>query len=60
MLNPKALKPGEEQYEQYKCGVTKKCRYQYDYRANNGRLFTCVKSTLETCRLERDKWLANQ
>lgn len=60
MLNPKALKPGEEQYEQYKCGVTKKYRYQYDYRHVNGDLFSCVRPTLEACHGARDKWLANR
>lgn len=34
--------------------------YQYEYRALNGELFTCVISTLERARESRDKWLAEK
>ena len=48
--------PGQEQYEKYKCKVTKKIRYQYDYRHPDGELFSCTKPTLEACRAARDEW----
>jgi len=31
--------------------------YQYDYRNNNGSLFSTVAPTLEQCREKRDKWV---
>lgn len=31
--------------------------YQYDFRAYDGELFSCVKPTLEECRIKRDEWL---
>ena len=33
-------------------------RYQYDYRASNGELFSTVAPTLKECRQRRDAWLA--
>ena len=50
---------GQEQYETFNrkvCGKTKTC-FQYDYRHTNGKLFSCVKTTLEACRTARDEWL---
>jgi len=50
---------GQEQYETFTRkirGKTKKY-YQYDYRHTNGILFSCVKPTLEACRIARDSWL---
>lgn len=52
--------PGQEQYEKFKSRVNKKTYIQYDYRHTNGKLFSCVKPTLEACRVERDKWLEDQ
>lgn len=60
MLNPTNLTNGAEQYEKYRCGITKKTRYQYDYRATDGELFSCTKLSLEDCRAARDKWLTNK
>ena len=53
-------KAGEERFEYY-LGATRPRRRmcQYDYRAENGRLFSCVKPTLEQCRIARDAWLKN-
>ena len=51
--------PGQEQYESYKCRITKKRRVQYDYRALDGELFSCTKPTLEEFRAARDIWLEN-
>ena len=31
--------------------------YQYDYRSNDGDLFSCVSPTLAQCREKRDKWV---
>jgi hypothetical protein len=57
MLNPSICANGQEQYEKYRDRVTKKTRYQYDYRHTDGELFSCVKLTLEACRTARDAWL---
>jgi len=48
-------KNGEERY----VFITLRCvvYYQYDYRTPCGRLFSCVKLTLDACREARDKWL---
>jgi hypothetical protein len=54
---------GQEQWETIKRsygGRQRKTYVSYDYRHTNGRLFSCVKPTLEACRSERDKWIANQ
>jgi len=60
MLDPKNIGPGEEQHEYYICRVTKKRRCQYDYRAPDGTLFSCVRLTLEDCRRARDVWLESR
>ena len=60
MLNPQNIGRGEEQYEIYKDRVAKKRRCQYDYRANDGTLFSCVRATLQDCRAARDEWLAKR
>lgn len=62
MLNPKNLLPGEEQYEMFFSGVgrRKKKMVQYDYRAADGELFSCIRLTLKACRAARDEWAANR
>jgi len=60
MMDAKNLKPGEEQYEYFThraglAGTRKYC--QYDYRDDDGELFSCVRRTLEDCRLARNNWL---
>jgi hypothetical protein len=57
MLDPKKLKPGQEQHEYYTDRVSKKRRCQYDYRDDDGELFSCVRLTLEDCRRARNIWL---
>jgi hypothetical protein len=59
MLNPQALKPGEEQHEAFISHIGRKSKrmVQYDYRDNDGTLFSCVRMTLEDCRNARDIWL---
>lgn len=50
---------GMEQYEKYSYGFgkRKKTAYQYDYRKQDGELFSCCAPTLEECRRRRDEWL---
>ena len=50
---------GQEQYEMFSYKTGRKTREycQYDYRHTDGELFTCVKPTLEACRVSRDEWL---
>jgi hypothetical protein len=57
MLDPKNLKRGEEQYEEYCTVDTKDCRVQYDYRHIDGELFSCTATTLAKCRELKNKWL---
>lgn len=51
---------GSEKYERFQAGIgrRKKNLVQYDYRHTDGELFSCVKPTLDECRIERDKWLS--
>ncbi|MEQ3219787.1 DUF3873 family protein [Butyricimonas virosa] len=52
---------GVEQYEEFTFrDHPRKSFYQYDYRNVDGELFSCVKTTLEGCRQERDGWLMNK
>lgn len=55
-LDPKNLKPGEDQYEYFE--RNKKEYVQYDYRHYNGDLFSCVASGLDQAYRERDKWVS--
>ena len=59
MLNPKDIGKNEEQFEIYIDfrGVPK-C--QYDYRLEDGKLFSCVRNTLEECREVRDKYIESR
>ena len=59
-MNPQNLRPGEEQYEVFTSRIGRKRMVQYDYRANDGTLFSCVRRTLEDCRSARNTWLANK
>lgn len=47
---------GQEKYEMYTDSRGKEC-VQYDYRTEDGELFSCVSPDLETCRQRRDTWL---
>lgn len=58
MLNPKDLRPGEEDWEVYHSTVLGKELTQYDYRHTDGKLFSCVREDLEQCHIARDRWLA--
>ena len=50
---------GTEKYERFQSGIGRRRRtlVQYDYRSEDGELFSCVKPTLDECRAARDKWL---
>lgn len=53
--------PGQEQYEVFQLpGNSLIDYYQYDYRTEDGKLFSCVERTLEQCRQARDVWLTKQ
>lgn len=60
MLNPKSLKCGCEQYEEYRDAIRRRKMVQYDYRAEDGELFSCVRQSLEECRAARDRWAENR
>ena len=51
---------GQEQYETFTSHLGRKPQrmVQYDYRHTDGRLFSCVRKTLEACRTARNAWLA--
>jgi hypothetical protein len=56
---------GEEHYETFKVKQSKKqikaqTFFQYDYRDTDGELFSCVRSSLDQCRISRDNWLLNK
>lgn len=45
---------GTEQYETFR-GTRGRQLYQYDFRYEDGELFSCVKPSLEECRAARDR-----
>jgi len=47
---------GKESYEKYWSKIESKYLYQYDYRNETGKLFSCVSDSLEKCRARRDAW----
>lgn len=55
-------KAGSEQFEKFQTGFGRRKRtlVQYDYRASDGELFSCVAPTLEECRCKRDGWLSEK
>lgn len=57
MVDPKNVGPGQEQHEYFIDSATRKRRCQYDYRDDDGELFSCVRTTLADCRLARNIWL---
>ncbi len=52
--------PGQENYTSHKTRIGRKevIRWQYDYRTEDGRLFACIGSSLDSCRAKRDLWLS--
>lgn len=47
---------GEEQYEEFYSSILKEYRVEYDYRDEEGRLFTTNAPDLATARTRRDAW----
>ena len=58
MLDPKNVRNGEEQYEEFE--RRRKIYVQYDYRDVDGKLFSTIKPTLDECRAARDECLKNK
>ncbi|MEZ3591301.1 MAG: DUF3873 domain-containing protein [Muribaculaceae bacterium] len=54
--------PGQEQYETFYSshGGRKVSRVMYDYKTQDGELFSVVASTLQECRQKRDQWLSKR
>jgi len=51
-------KAGEEKYTTFRpVHRPNSVFYQYDYRRNNGQLFSTIAASLEECRAKRDKWV---
>lgn len=57
-MKPDQLQPGQEQHEEFISTISKRTLIQYDYRATDGTLFSCVAKTLEAAHARRDEWLA--
>lgn len=58
MLEVKGLLPCNEQYEEYK-DFQGRTLFQYDYRAEDGKLFTCVRECIAECIEAKNKWLSD-
>jgi len=52
-------KNGEEKFEKFFSYLNQKEMIQYDYRTEDGELFSTVASTLERAREKKNKWLEN-
>ena len=50
---------GQESYEKFKA-PNRKTYIQYDYRDNDGELFSTVRPSLEDCRQQRNAWLSKR
>lgn len=59
-LDPTNLKPGSEQHTMYYSRIKRRRYCQYDYRAENGELFSTIAETLEDARAKRDEWLKSK
>jgi len=58
VLDPITLKPGKEQYEEYASNIfPKRNLVQYDYRDEDGTLFSTVAGSLEEARAQKNQWL---
>ena len=51
-------KIGQENYEYFDTRRGAMC--QYGYRAENGKLFSCIAKTVDSCRDKRDEWILKQ
>jgi hypothetical protein len=59
MLNPGNLTPGQEQHEAYQ-GPQGQSLVQYDYRAQDGELFSCIAHDLSEARRRCERWLRDR
>ena len=60
-MNPANLKNGQEQYDSFQPTHNKSKRMiQYDYRDNDGELFSCVAATLDKARDKRNAWISKK
>jgi len=48
---------GQERWETFYSPTLRGKRVQYDYRAEDGKLFSCIAKTLDAARAKRDAWL---
>jgi len=48
---------GQEQYETFWFGVVNRNLVRYNYRTPEGKLFSCIATSLEIARRRRNKWL---
>ena len=60
MLSPENLQNGQEQYESFQSSIARRTVYQYDFRAEDGALFSCVGKSLKECRARKDAWLSKR
>jgi hypothetical protein len=51
---------GSEQYEEYYDRFARKNKVQYDYRTLDGKLFSCIASTIEEAQARKNTWLAKR
>jgi hypothetical protein len=56
VLDSRSIKSNEEQYAEY-LDIDNKKFVQYDYRNSDGEFFSCVKKSVEECRIARDRWI---
>lgn len=55
MITSAECAKGKESYETF--NMSGKSYVQYDYRAPDGELFSCVKRNVRFCREARNRWL---
>lgn len=54
-----SIQKGKENYERFYSNTSKKYKYyyKYEYRTEDGKLFSIIAPTLRKCRKFRDAWL---
>ena len=57
---PSAL--GHETFDAFyrNAGMCRKKYYRYEYLHTDGQSFSCIKTSLELCRIARNEWLKKQ
>lgn len=51
LIDPKNLRPGQEQYIKFHSKIMRKSLYQYDYRDYNGKLYSGTGVTLADAKI---------